>query len=232
MRVVVISHHEEDTAGFIGAAFEARGAELSYCFFPKEDPLPALDGVDHIVLLGAVWAVYDDSQDRAWIAGELAWLREADAAGVPVLGICFGAQALCAAFGGSVEASPRKEIGWEMVDSDDHDLIPPGPWLEFHGDRCLLPPAAHMLARNDLCVQAFTIGRHLAIQFHPEPDGALLKKWLDSGGREEAAREGTDPDEFLARTYAEEPGAARRAGVLVDTAIRVAGAARPAGGPR
>ena len=68
MRVVVISHHEEDSAGFIGDAFAARGAQLSICLFPKEDTLPALDGVDHIVVLGAVWAVYDDSPDRAWIA--------------------------------------------------------------------------------------------------------------------------------------------------------------------
>ena len=226
MRVTVISHHEEDSAGFIGAAFEARGGELSVSLFPKED-LPALDGVDHVVVLGAVWAVYDDSPDRAWIADELAWLRRADEAGVPVLGICFGGQALAAAFGGRVEAAPRKEMGWSMIDSVDHDLIPPGPWLEFHNDRFFPPSQARILARNDVGVQAFALRQHLGVQFHPEPDGALLAKWLDMGGRAEAERKGVDTGRFLAETYAQEPAARRRADALIAAALRIAGQARP-----
>jgi GMP synthase-like glutamine amidotransferase len=222
MRVAVIRHHEEDSAGFIGAAFEARGAELSTWLFPKEGPLPSLDGVDHVVVLGAVWAVYDDSPDRAWIADELAWLRRADDAGVPVLGICFGGQALAAALGGQVEAAPRKEIGWFMIDSADHELIPPGPWLEFHQDRFFPPAQAQILAHDDIGVQAFSLRRHLGVQFHPEPDGALLKQWMDAGGRAEAEREGVDVDGFLAETYAQEPAARARADVLVASALRIA----------
>jgi GMP synthase-like glutamine amidotransferase len=227
MRVVVIGHHEEDSVGFIGEAFRARGAELSMHLFPKDGPLPDLDGADHVIVLGAIWSVYDDSPDRAWIADELAWLRRADEAGVPVLGICFGAQALAAAFGGRVEAAPRKEVGWRLVDSFDPGLIPPGPWLEFHGDRCLPPRQARVLARNEVGVQAFVIGRHLAVQFHPEPDGDLLRLWLEVGGREEAQQTGTDPDAFLAETYAEEPAARERADTLVASALLIAQQAAP-----
>ena len=222
MRVAVIRHHEEDSAGFIGAAFEARGAELSVCLFPKEGPLPALEDIDHIVVLGAVWSVYDDSPDRAWIADELAWLRRADESGVPVLGICFGGQALAAALGGRVEAAPRKEIGWSVVDTYDPELIPAGPWLEFHQDRFFPPRQARVLAANEVGVQAAVLGRHLAVQFHPEPDGALLKAWLDMGGREEAERHGVDTDRFLAQTFAEEPAAAARADALVASALLIA----------
>ena len=222
MRVAVISFHEEDSAGFIGAAFEARGAELSVCLFPKEGPLPALEDFDHIVVLGAVWSVYDDSPDRAWIAEVLTWLRQADEAGVPVLGICFGAQALAAALGGRAEAAPRKEIGWSVIDTFDPDLIPPGPWLEFHQDRFFPPPRARVLATNEVGVQAFVLGRHLGVQFHPEPDGALLEAWLDAGGREDAERHGVDVDQFLAQAYAEEPAARARADTLVASALLIA----------
>ncbi len=224
MRVVVIRHHEEDSAGFIGAAFEARGAALTTSLFPSGGPLPDPDGLAHVIVLGSTCSVYDDGEARAWIDEELAWLRQADAAGVPVLGICFGAQMLAAAFGGSVEPTGRLEIGWAMIDSADDELVPPGPWLQFHGDRSLPPPPARVLARNALGVQAFSLGVHLAVQFHPEVDGAQMRLWLESGGRAEAERAGQDPDQLLAETIAQEPGAAARAGQLVASALRIAGA--------
>ena len=218
MRVLVIRHHGVDSAGFIGDAFEARGAALAIHLLPDDGPLPALDGVDHIVVLGAESSVNDPDP---WIAAELDWLRAVDQAGVPVLGICFGAQALCAALGGGVEAMDRKEIGWTLVESADHELIPAGPWLEFHGDRCLPPATASVLARNDAGVQAFRLGRHLAFQFHPEVDGPQLKRWLDAGGDKDAERLGLDPDQFLAETIREEPAARERADRLVAAALRL-----------
>jgi GMP synthase-like glutamine amidotransferase len=222
MQVVVVRHHEEDSAGFIGAAFEARGAQLSTILFPKEGPLPDLRGVAHIVMLGSTCSVYDEGEARAWIDEELAWLRRADAAGVPVLGICFGAQVLAAALGGTVENAGRPEIGWVTVDTADPDLIPAGPWLEFHHDRCLPPAHAAVLAGNDLGVQAYRLGRHLAVQFHPEVDGDQFRLWLNAGGRTEIEAAGLDPDRLLAQTIAEEPEAAARADRLVASALRIA----------
>ena len=222
MRVLVIRHHEEDSAGLVAAAFEAHGAEFSVHMFPQDGPLPAVDGTDHVIVLGAISSVYDDGPARDWIAAELDWLRRVDEAGVPVLGICFGAQALAAALGGGVEAAARKEVGWTVIDSVDPGLIPPGPWLEFHGDRCVLPPQARLLASNGVGPQAFRLGPHLAVQFHPEVDGAQLKLWLDAGGREEAIRAGHDPDKLLAETIAQEPASRDRADRLVATAIRIA----------
>ncbi len=130
-----------------------------------------------------------------------------------------------------VEAAGRKEIGWTMVDSFDPDLIPAGPWLEFHGDRCLPPPQAKILAVNEIGVQAFSIGRHLAVQFHPEVDGPQLSRWLDAGGRAEAERAGQDPDAFLAETVAQEPAARQRADRLVAAGLLLAQGATPRNSP-
>src|ERR1022692_4471996 len=98
MQVLVIRHHEEDSAGLIGAAFEARGAVLTAHMFPADGPLPALDGIDHVVVLGAICSVYDDGPARGWIADELAWLRQADEDGDPPARLCFGAPARAPVF--------------------------------------------------------------------------------------------------------------------------------------
>ena len=227
MRVLVVRHHEEDDAGFVAAAFravkgegEAGGASLTDVLFTGAAPLPDPAGFEHLVVLGSSSSVNDG---HAWIGAELGWLRRANAAGVPVLGICFGAQALCVASGGRVERSPRSEIGWVRIETRDPGLIPAGPWLEFHDDRCLPPAGARVLARNELCVQAYAIGRDLAVQFHPEVDGEQLKRWLNMGGDAQVAAAGVDADEFVARTVREEPGSRSRAEILVDTALTIAG---------
>jgi GMP synthase-like glutamine amidotransferase len=225
MRVVVVRHHTEDHPGFIEEAFMARGAELTKHLFVNGGELPSLDGVDHVVLLGAIPSVNDEGPGFEWIEQEIDWLRQAEAAGVPVLGICFGAQALCVAFGGKVDAMPAMEVGWKLLDSVEPEVVPAGPWLEFHGDRCLLPPEAKVLATSDRCVQAFVLGRHLGVQFHPEVDGDQLADWLLGGARAEADKAGQDPDALLAQAYAEEPGARKRADVLVASALRVAAGA-------
>jgi GMP synthase-like glutamine amidotransferase len=222
MRVFVIRHHQEDSAGFIGEAFQARGAELSVHLLPGDGPLPEPGGFDHVIVLGASGSIYDQGPSSGWIAEEQSWLRRADQAGLPVLGICFGAQALTTLFGGRVGPAGRAEIGWTTIDTLDPGLILAGPWLEFHHDQCHLPPQARLLARNELGVQAFGIGRHLGVQFHPEVDGAQLGRWLDAGSRQEAEDAGVDPGKLLAETIAEEPAARDRAGRLVAAALRLA----------
>jgi GMP synthase-like glutamine amidotransferase len=230
VRVVVLRHHDVDSGGLIAEAFESRGASIEMCMPPVEGQLPAFDGVDHIVVLGAISSVNDPDP---WIAAELDWLREADRRGVPILGICFGGQALCAVSGGRVEQAPRKEFGWTMVSPVEANLapagphpIPAGPWMEYHGDHCLVPASATVLARNELCVQAFSVGIHLGVQFHPEVDGAQLKLWLDGGADAEAIAHGLDPSELLAQTIKEEPAARARAGRLVASALAIAEAGR------
>ena len=98
-------------------------------------------------------------------------------------------------------------------------MIPAGPWLEFHTDRCLPPPAAVVLARTDVAVQAFRIGPHLAVQFHPEVDGPQLKRWLDA--HTDATSLGIDPGQFLADTIREEPAARDRTARLVAAFLRL-----------
>jgi GMP synthase-like glutamine amidotransferase len=169
---------------------------------------------DVVVPLGARWAVYDDRLTQSWVADELALVRAADAAGIGVLGVCFGGQLVAQAFGGTVQRSTDPEIGWHDVVTDAPDLIPAGPWFQWHFDRFDLPPDAVELARNGRATQAFVVGHSVGLQFHPELDGPLLEVWLDNDEAEAVAL-GLNTDELRSETAQLQPDARRRLSVLV-----------------
>jgi GMP synthase-like glutamine amidotransferase len=168
-----------------------------------------------IVPLGARWPVYDEALRATWVGAEMALMRDAAAAGVALLGVCFGGQLLAQAFGGSVGRSPAPEIGWYDIATDRPDLVPPGPWFQWHFDRWTPPPGAVEIARSANASQAFVLGRALALQFHPELDTRLLAGWLGGHQDGEVARFGHTHDELLARTAALQDDAARRIRDLV-----------------
>ena len=111
-------------------------------------------------------------------------------AGLPMLGICYGQQAIVAALGGRVEQGHAREFGRahvEVVDSSPliEGLWEPGSrhqvWMS-HGDRVVeLPAGFRVLARSEgapFALVADEARRIWATQFHPEvvhtPDGAAL----------------------------------------------------------
>lgn len=67
---------------------------------------------DVVVPLGSRWSVYDENLRGSWVGAEMQLVRDAGAAGVGVLGICFGGQLIAQALGGTVGPSPHPEIGW------------------------------------------------------------------------------------------------------------------------
>ncbi len=221
-RALVLRHHREDRPGLVGEALEARGFELEVILFNEASPTPTLDDVDLVVILGSSSAVYDAAVERAWFARELALVGQADRRGIAVLGICFGAQALCRYFGGVVEPGSLPELGWQTVQPTAGSPVGPGPWFEYHFDVCRLPAVATTWAESKSCVQAFAIGRHVGVQFHPEIDAAQLRDWFEAAG-DDARALGYDPTELIDQTAREEPRARERARELVEVVIAHAG---------
>ena len=221
-RALVLRHHLEDHSGLIGEAFEARGYEIDLRMMNSVNPTPSLDGYDLMVVLGSKSAVYDQEVEAAWFGRELSLIGDAQERAVPVLGICFGAQALCIFHGGVVEPSPNPEIGWYEVEAVNGSAIAAGPWFEFHFDHCTLPPEAQLWATSPQAVQAFCVGKNVGVQFHPEVDHMQLLDWF-AGGDEEARAFGVDPESLLAETLRQTPAARTRARDLVDLFLAHAG---------
>lgn len=219
-RALVIHHDANSTLGLLRASLEVHGIEIvEHTICPELDspisggPLPTLDGVDLVVLMGSRWSVYDHQSIGGWINDELDLIYQAHLAALPVLGLCFGAQAVAAALGGTVAPLPEPEIGWYEIESDVAG-IPSGPWFEWHFDGFSLPPDASELARSAAGPQAFRIGNTMATQFHPELDAELLELWMVND-REQLRNAGVDPDALLADTRRHHVDAARRCTALV-----------------
>lgn len=223
VRVLFVHQDHCSPAGLIGDGFADAGWDIAemtvvpqgrYLSPDVAVTFPAVSEYDAAVFFGAAWGVHE-TETIPWIADEIDYTRSLISAGVPVMGICFGGQMLAAALGGTVSRAPVPEVGWISVASAEPALIDPGPWLAWHFDRFTLPAGVPALARTALAPQAFTHGRSLGLQFHPEVTDAVLETWLGSHGSAPLVEIGVDATALIeqARTLAD--GAAARAHGLV-----------------
>lgn len=216
MRVLVIANRADPETGFVGEALAARGAVFEQVWREDTDaPLPPAGAHDVVLSLGSEWSVYWPDHSTA-VEREADLLRGSVEAEVPVLGICFGAQLLAHALGGLVEPAPSGgEVGWYTVETDVPELIPSGPYLQWHSDRFQVPPRAVELARSPVGPQAFRLGSALAVQFHPETTPEVAARWA-AEDRQQLEAVGLDEEGLAARSAAEAEGARLRAAILVD----------------
>ena len=166
-----------------------------------------------IAPLGAEQSVH--ASDEPWIAPQVAFLREAHDAGIPVLGLCFGGQALAAALGGEVTRAAAPEIGWFELESSDGGTVAPGPWFSWHEDTFTLPPGAVELARSTAYPHAFRVGASVGLQFHPEATPEIVEGWV-RGGRDTLAANRIDGEAMAAQTRADAGAHRERAFALFD----------------
>jgi GMP synthase (glutamine-hydrolysing) len=109
---------------------------------------------------------------------------------LPILGICYGMQALAEALGGKVAAGVRREYGSATIETlINNDLLPRGSqsvWMS-HGDRIEIPPPGFLILARSENSSIAAIGdpdaHYYGVQFHPEvrhtPGGnAILSAFL------------------------------------------------------
>jgi GMP synthase-like glutamine amidotransferase len=212
VRGVVFEAQHDAPTGLLGDWASRRDIALDVVA-TEGGALPDVQAYSFAVVLGSSASLAAGTP--AWADDVLAWLRAADAVCLPVLGICFGAQALAAALGGSVHRLAAPEIGWVDVATADADRVPAGPWLAWHEDGLRPPPLAYELASNAFGTQAFCLRRHLAVQFHPEVTADIVEGWARSPGSR-LGETGQTVEGLLAACAVHAEAAALRAEQLFD----------------
>jgi GMP synthase-like glutamine amidotransferase len=197
VRALILEHERATPGGLVQQWLGERGAEVDV--YPIDVETRDVDPRDYTMLvsLGSEFAAYDDS--IPWIPREMELLRRAASDDVPVLGICFGGQLLARSLGGESFRSDESEIGWLPIDSREPELVPPGPWFQWHFDTFSVPEGATVVAETDVGPQAYVIGRSLGVQFHPEITPEIMDDWVHVY-RHELDESGVDPDALLEET--------------------------------
>ena len=218
MRALVLKPHRLSLAGHVGQALLERGVVLVDHVLSEDGRPPNVEAFDAVLVMGAPWSVYGEDV-APWIEGALGAIRDAVEQDVAVLGICFGAQVFAHAMGGRAKPAEDHEVGWRLVETSDPSTVPQGPWFMWHGDTFDMPVDATRVAWTDVGVQAYTMGPHMCVQFHPEATVEIVAAWLkhDDG---DFRRAGLDPADVLAETRRREAGTQARAAALVDRFLR------------
>jgi GMP synthase-like glutamine amidotransferase len=212
-RGLILQHEEPTPPGLVTDWLDGHGADTQTLRIDIDDrPVEPTD-FDVIVSLGSEFAAFDDS--KPFVRREAALLRRAVDTRVPVLGLCFGGQMLARVLGGEVFRGTGSEIGWLPVHSTDPDLVPEGPWFQWHFDSFTVPPGATLVAESDVGPQAFVAGRTLGLQFHPEVTTQIMDDWVRVY-RHELDADGVPPDELLEETKRRAPESTRMARQLLD----------------
>ena len=190
MNFLLLQHLGIEPAALIGDVIADAGHTIETICIDRGEHVPSeLSGYDGMIVMGGPMSANDSH--ITYIRDEIALLKQAVAAGFPVLGICLGAQLLAKAADAEIVTSPVRELGWYPLhrtwDSADDPLfrtLEDGLMVfQWHGETFTLPDPATLVATHpDVPHQAFRIGSsQYGLQFHIEVDGAIIEPWIEAG---------------------------------------------------
>ena len=232
--VLVVEHEPGAPAGWFGDELQRAGCRLDVRrpYAGGELPGPQeLTDVGGVLVLGGGMSSWDDVA-APWLPDTCALVRDAEEAGVPVLGICLGHQVAARALGG--EAAPNAAgttlavlpVGWsEGAAGDPLFAAALDSRLAVHWNNdvvSVLPEGARVLATSpDGAVQAARLGRNVwGVQFHPEAGAGIVERWAREDGEPYLAA-GFDLEQYLSDVRRHEAELAASCAALAGAFLRL-----------
>jgi GMP synthase (glutamine-hydrolysing) len=228
-KLLVFQHSAREPLGVFDPMLRRAGFRIRYVNFSRQPgQRPDVSRYNGLIVLGGPMNV-DEMERHPHLTTEIAILKEALALGIPILGICLGAQLLAAALGANVRPNSVREIGWYRLhptaaaggDPLCRHLDGTQHVFQWHAYTFDLPQGAVHLASTPTCPnQAFRFGdRAYGLQFHLEADERLIRRWLDVPEyRTEAENAG--PAHHLEHILRDTHGHAPRALTLSESVFR------------
>jgi GMP synthase (glutamine-hydrolysing) len=191
-RVLVVQHEDDDPIHRMGGWMGDVDLVVRRAYLGDDLPT-SLESYDALVVMGGAMGANDDLTS-AWLTPTKELIRRAAADALPTLGICLGHQLASVALGGEVRRNPAGkqfgllDVGWGAgahLDELFSTVATPRRALHWNNDVVTrLPEGARLMARAATGeVQA---ARHAptvwGVQWHPEVDEPLVRRWAADGG--------------------------------------------------
>ncbi|MET0448746.1 MAG: gamma-glutamyl-gamma-aminobutyrate hydrolase family protein [Aeromicrobium sp.] len=225
MRIHVVADATDNDGGYVTERLLQRGGAIVEL---DRDDLPAFDtigGSDLVLLLGSDKAAHEPKWMDV-VKAETLFIRAALAAGTPVMGICYGAQVMARALGGTSWRADQPELGWGRIDTIDHVLCPEGPWGQMHSDVFAPGPTSRVIGtswRGPQCIIDDSFGaRAIAWQFHPEVTPTTYERWVHEAYLGDT---GVDSKDLIRQAHAHAASSRNLAHTLTDNALTYLGVA-------
>lgn len=177
MKIHYFQHVPFEGLGCIEGWARAASHHLSATRFFENEPLPEIETIDWLVVMGGPMGAGDEER-YPWLTPEKKFIEKAIGQGKVVLGVCLGAQLIADVLGAKVFPNEYREIGWfpirltnEGRNSTLFRFLPHEfDVFHWHGDTFDMPVSAVHLARSEACRnQAFMYAEQvLGLQFHLE----------------------------------------------------------------
>jgi GMP synthase-like glutamine amidotransferase len=191
--IAIFRHAGTEGPGYLAKFLDERQIPWQLIAIDAGDAVPQdAAAYSGLVFMGGPMSVNDN---LPWISKAEALIRDAVAKDIPLLGHCLGGQLISKALGAAVSRNPVKEIGWGGVKVSDNDIA--RNWFgglqnfeafHWHGETFTLPQGATHLLSSAYCAnQAYSIGKHLALQCHVEMTSEMIAAWCVAGADEIAA---------------------------------------------
>jgi GMP synthase (glutamine-hydrolysing) len=209
MKIHYLQHVPFEGLASIEPWAKSKGHSLSATRFYNNEPLPNVEDIDWLIIMGGPMNIYEESK-YPWLAQEKRFIEQAIENEKIILGICLGSQLIADALGAKVFPNPDKEIGWFPIELTSEEQTPqvfnflPNQFTVFHwhGDTFDLPDGATRIAKSEGCEnQAFAYGeRVIGLQFHLESTKGSVQKILENCSDEIVeGRYIQKPDEMLSQ---------------------------------
>lgn len=187
-KVIVFQHVAHEILGTLNPLLKERRFRIRYINFERHpDMEPDVKRYNGLIVLGGYMGVYEADKYKH-VRYEMRAIEEALKMGVPIMGICLGAQLIAHVLGATVRKHMESEMGWSTVELTERGSNDPllGHFkksetvFQMHGDTFDIPKGAIHLAQSGVCEgQAFRFGERVyGLQFHLEVDKPMIQRWM------------------------------------------------------